>query len=53
MLDLELLEDETANDREILWRVIAWVKFTGAKHEMLKASRLPKDEGLSWVLSQE
>jgi hypothetical protein len=23
MLDLELLEDETANDREILWRVIA------------------------------
>jgi len=53
MLDLELLEDETANDREILWRVIAWVKFTDAKHEMLKASHLPKDEELSWVLSQE
>jgi hypothetical protein len=29
------------------------VKFTGAKHEMLKASHLPKDEELSWVLSQE
>jgi hypothetical protein len=40
------------DDREILWRVIAWVKFTGAKHE-IKASRLPKDERLSWVLSQE
>jgi hypothetical protein len=40
------------DDREILWRVIVWVKFTGAKHE-IKASRLPKDERLSWVLSQK
>jgi hypothetical protein len=44
---------KVSHDREILWRVIAWVKFTGAKHEMLKASHLPKDEELSWVLSQE
>jgi hypothetical protein len=28
------------------------VKFTGAKHE-IKASHVPKDEKLSWVLSQE
>jgi len=41
------------DDREILWRAIAWVKFTGAKHEMRETSHLPKDEGLSWVLSQE
>jgi hypothetical protein len=41
------------DDREILWRVIAWVKFTSAKHKISEASHLPKDERLSWVLSQE
>ncbi len=39
--------------KEILWRVLAWIKFCGARHVICYISHLPEDERLRWVEEQE
>jgi len=40
------------SDEEILWRVVAWIKFCGASHIINSVSKLAEDKRLDFVMKQ-
>ena len=41
------------SDEEVLWRVIAWIKFCGASHMINRISKLARDKRLDFVMRQD
>jgi len=39
-------------NEEVLWRIIAWIKFCGARHMVNSVSKLAKDKRLNFVMKR-